>query len=1095
LGKRFLLEWCCTEIANTAIDPRGPFLDFLQDGVLLTKLITKYCTVDGINPNDLQVVDKSTLVRVLKAAEDRLGIPRAILSSSGILDNDTFDEYAVVIYMAVLRRMICAMKGEEPVKGGIKPEPSPSKPRSQTPNADNSQNYSPSKFPHNTKTSLTNSPLSPKSLRNLVDQHTKSHAAIQALQEHIQAVTNQGASTPRLQKKLPESLLIKDMAPAPTEGMSTSSPATHGGVTNEATENFPIAVIPTDHNDNFLAVNGEELFVLPPTDDKRSEELYSSVDKEFLELMLDAVQKGFMPPELATAKTWLSENATEVDLKGSGPLPNGELPSAVINTNATNDKALGKDDEVPSSLASVRPISAVDGPSLESADPLRLTEKSSSDSAEPKSIADDQSTRIGPSLAIVDPSLVSTGTPLTTVSPSSQLQTVVGKSDGLAAAEPFSDTVESAASTPNKKVQFLGLDTVFGDRSNAEDEPFDISISPGHVANEAPENELIDSGQILQSSPKTTVTWATLDSPVRKLRPPPSDTVRGVPCPAAGLYRFETALYGNESDDVSEGEGDDPFMMYLNAIEQTALKFKLQVEQAKVDTLETLKEKLERAYEGTPLEEIPLKFREKLQDTIAEIASDEVLKKYQALVSQDEQMSDEENAILECMRNELDSVACENFELHQQLTLLKDYEKRYFDLKEKFDDLNDGMTTIRNEYEKKNGESQFLAERVESLEKSIVNLRVEYNNEIRDLQNENLQLQRSCFELESKNKVLEEEMAANSEGSSDSHEEENVREKERRSNHKFVADQEFEVLQLRLEESERQNNALRAASQADQAMIQCVEDKKEELEKALVKAQDDHSNVLLELHEAQRQISSDRVKLSSYQEEVDALRRENKLLKSSLEIAQNELDYHVEKNGEKNAPWKSNKRMIWREIRELEKILKDVHREKRNLEKKYVTFKQGNDQLNGSLSFHSYSSAEDSPEREGNKDERERLKSKSWHSTTEMENGKALVNNAVGENGDSFSSPPLKVKSWLDGLHTPNGLVKSDVSYDLDVKERTPVLPERPLSATSDTSPRKDENGFRNELDELRHHVGSLEAEKAAIVKELSSLRFSRLTR
>ena len=27
LGKRFLLEWCCTEIPNTSIDPRGPFLD------------------------------------------------------------------------------------------------------------------------------------------------------------------------------------------------------------------------------------------------------------------------------------------------------------------------------------------------------------------------------------------------------------------------------------------------------------------------------------------------------------------------------------------------------------------------------------------------------------------------------------------------------------------------------------------------------------------------------------------------------------------------------------------------------------------------------------------------------------------------------------------------------------------------------------------------------------------------------------------------------------------------------------------------------------------------------------------------------------
>ena len=27
LGKRFLLEWCCSEIPNSSIDPRGPFLD------------------------------------------------------------------------------------------------------------------------------------------------------------------------------------------------------------------------------------------------------------------------------------------------------------------------------------------------------------------------------------------------------------------------------------------------------------------------------------------------------------------------------------------------------------------------------------------------------------------------------------------------------------------------------------------------------------------------------------------------------------------------------------------------------------------------------------------------------------------------------------------------------------------------------------------------------------------------------------------------------------------------------------------------------------------------------------------------------------
>ena len=818
------------------------------------------------------------------------------------------------------------------------------------------------------------------------------------------------------------------MAPAPTDGMSTSSSTTDGGVANKATESFPIAVIPADHNANILAVNEEEVFTLQPTDDGSSQGLYTSVDKQFLELMLDAVQKGFMPPELASTKTWLNSDGTKVDLDDPVQLLNTDVPSAVTESDGANDTDLVKDqieematsedavDHVSPSLGGTEPTSVAEEPSLDSVGPMCLKKEPLSASAEPGTAEDEPSEIVGPLLASKEPLLTDT--------------------------EPVSDASESVASTPNKKVQFLGLDTVFGEKSNVSGEPLDISISPSHPAKDTPETEALDSGHIPQSSPKT-VTWAALDSPARTPRLAPSSTEKSISSlsPSEGLHRLETTRFGRESDVVSEGELDDPFMMYLNSIEQTALKFKLQVEQAKVDTLEALKEKLERAYEGTPLEEIPLKFREKLQETIAQIASDEVLKKYQALVSQDEEMSEEENAILECMRNELDSVACENFELHQQIELLKDYENKYFDLKENFDDLNNGMTKIRNEYEKKNGESEFLAERVESLEKSIVNLRVEYSNEIRDLQNENLQLQTTCFELENKNKFLQEEIAATS---SDSQAEENTRNHERSSHKKNIIDQEFEILQLRLEESEKQNNALRAASQADQAMIQCVEEKKEELEKAIIKAKDDHSNVLLELHEAQRQISSDRVKLSSYQEEVDALRRENKLLKSSLEIAQSELEYHMEKKDAKNEPWKNNKRMIWREIRELEKILKDVHREKRSLEKKYVTFKHGNDQLNGSLSLHSCSSAENSPEKsEVDEGEKEQLKSKSWHSTTEMENKKTSLNNSLNGDDESYSSPPRKVKSWLDGLHTPNGVVKNEVPFEHEKNERTPVLSER----------------------------------------------------
>ena len=54
------------------------------------------------------------------------------------------------------RLQICAMKGEEPMRGGTKQEQSPSKPRNHA-NGDAVQNYSPSKFPHN-KSTLDNSP-------------------------------------------------------------------------------------------------------------------------------------------------------------------------------------------------------------------------------------------------------------------------------------------------------------------------------------------------------------------------------------------------------------------------------------------------------------------------------------------------------------------------------------------------------------------------------------------------------------------------------------------------------------------------------------------------------------------------------------------------------------------------------------------------------------------------------------------------------------------------------------------------------------------------------------------------------------------------
>ena len=790
-------------------------------------------------------------------------------------------------------------------------------------------------------------------------------------------------------QKPPENVL-KNMVPTEETSLAETE------ITDTTQRGLSHQIVLTDHNDNFLAVGKDDLFAVLPCDGD-TKELYTSVDKQFFELMLDAVQKGLIPSEL-TAENWFSSDAADVALNDVVDFVDIEEP-LLPTENETNK------DEFPTGNASM--VSCGIETEMETVEQMKATTGVSTPS------------ETNPSMSI---------TTVTSQNGEAEPTYTTGKNGvTVQTKEGELDVPLAEQSVPGKKVHFLGIDTVFVDTQGSPEETFRTSALCDQGLDLDPVSNSGDSK--FESPPRSTVTWAALDLPS-------ANKIRG----AINNSHLKSAVQRSadivDSVDFEESikeDNEDPFMLYLNSIEQTALKFKLQVEQAKVDTLETLKKKLELAYEGTPLEDIPVKFREKLQETIAEIASDEVLKKYEALVGQDDEMSEEENEIVECMRNELDSVASENFQLHQQLQLLKDYEKRYVELREKFDNLNQEMTEMKNEYEKKNGESEFLAERVESLEKSIVNLRVEYNSEVRELQDENLQLQNTCFELESRNRVLEEEIQTAEQPGADGTE---YLKRSDRNEH-FTVNREFEILQMRLEESERQNKALRAASQADQAMIQCMEDQKERLEGALVQSEDNHSKVLMELHDAQRQMSSDRVKLSSCHEEAEALRRENKLLKSSLEIAQEEIEYLADKKGaEKSEPWKNNKKMIWKEIRELEKILKDVHREKRTLEQKYVNFRQESDQLSNSLSLQCSSPPRESPGKQHPPDQS--LNSKSWHSLSTAEKDKAEANGRLSDE-ESFSSPPRKVKSWLDSLHSPNGLPRNDLHLDSNKNDEAPT--------------------------------------------------------
>lgn len=402
---------------------------------------------------------------------------------------------------------------------------------------------------------------------------------------------------------------------------------------------------------------------------------------------------------------------------------------------------------------------------------------------------------------------------------------------------------------------------------------------------------------------------------------------------------------------------EDQFMAYLNSIEQSALMYKLQVEEAKIETLLTLKSKLEDAFEGTPLQQVPLKFREKLHDILHEVAEDQ-MSKYRDLTAESEaELDRSEQEYVTRLQVEVDQVTNENREIKQQLENLVANQNEYSELREKIKELEEALFTMKSSYQYKSGESEFLAEKITSLDKDILSMRMEYEQQLQELRNENMDLQEICIELENENRTL-----VNNSESMRSGESSPVITSPRLSSphgsngYQIIRSEEYlnlkgevENLRIRLEESENQVNSFAIASEADQAVIRNLEGKIQDMEGALAQAQESHSNTLSEIHESQMQLASTRALLSGYKEEVEAMRRENKLLKSSLAMSEDEVKSQNERLKKRGEPWKQNKKEIWREIRELENILKDVHKEKKNIEKKYVHFKTENDELNESL--------------------------------------------------------------------------------------------------------------------------------------------------
>ena len=658
----------------------------------------------------------------------------------------------------------------------------------------------------------------------------------------------------------------------------------------------------TDCNENEL---NPSVVNVGKTGDLKS--IYSAVDKHILESMLDAVQ-GYMLQSGPQEKVWLNGEEAKPVLPKEKQAAN---PSPQVSPKTENSL----EDSMPAMVENNSPdVTSVD--TQETRDKYKPSE--SMENGHEGDVINSE---------VVDAKL-SHAVESLNIPTEKELRQESTKEEG-----------NNSTPKPDKQVSFTGLDAVFSP-PKATSSPTDSSRNESLNTKEIAENAKNSMGNSLDLND---ITKAGLDySPVSS-----KETASCEASESLGSISFD--------------DENDQFMMYLNSIEQTALKFKLQVEQAKIDTLQILKKRLEQAYEGTPLEEIPAKVHEKLQETIAQIATEEV-KKYESVlhVDQDE-LDNDECGILKQMRAELDSLAAENFRLSQELEACKRYEQEYHALQGKIEGMEDGLTTMKHDYATKNGESEFLGKRIEALEQEMVSMRVEYEEQIRELQNENIELQKECLELDNENRTLEDELKKIQVGLHEKTYEADAYESQLDDNlaEKITA-AELEVLEMRINELERHNKGLKASSEADHAVVVCLEKKVEDLESSLSEAKSANSDLLTELHDNQRQQASDRAKLTSYREELEALKRENKVLKCSLESSENEVQYQKRKNEQVRTPALTststrphrspgslgNKREIWNEIRELETILKDVQKEKQTIERKYQAFRRDSVELN-----------------------------------------------------------------------------------------------------------------------------------------------------
>ena len=500
------------------------------------------------------------------------------------------------------------------------------------------------------------------------------------------------------------------------------------------------------------------------------------------------------------------------------------------------------------------------------------------------------------------------------------------------------------------------------------------------------------------------------------------------------------------------GRDGDELLMYLEIIEQKALAVESLIEQAKLDTVLSLRKQIEAEFNGLPLQEIPAKCHQKIDRAIQRFLEQE-LEKIRAEY-ENKYTGNESSDKPEGIGRVSESGSMGQTKPSEQI---RELERENENLQEKIESLETSVNRVDMLYLMQKRENEYLTEKVTKLERQLTNEKLKYENELHDVKNDFEERGESDFSKENGLGGKSESEAMTS-------------------------------LYRRLEQQEKQNRALKIAGDADQTTIRCLEGKVSELEQELSSSRQEVNDLLQEIRDLQSHGEKRERKLHEREVQLKEVNDERRVLRETLIMSEHEISLLENKLGNENTDaWKDSKKEILEELRKLEKHIKVIHKEKRKLENKYLAFKIENEHLSDSL--HSFGKTKDILTPLGSCDVSRNQSTLSSHSSS-------LSSSLAGSDVEDEEIHDTRRVSKDKVVHATGRRRKRNAQDQKDKKFAEAVA--RKLMFAQQVL--KDQNcnfssfensgeDLINEADQLVKRVDSLQAEKRAIKMELESIR------